>query len=179
MSIINKIIYNFENNNKLYIGEKVTMSEHMLQTAMLAEKNNSSNSLVCACLLHDYGHFIVDDPDMMVSKSIDANHELIGYDYLKNYFTSAVTEPIKLHVDAKRFLCRDKSYYNQLSTASKTSLKLQGNPMNDEEAKNFQKLKYFNDAIEVRKYDDGGKDPNIKIKNIGDFKELLNSQLIT
>ena len=63
MSIINKIIYNFENNNKLYIGEKVTMSEHMLQTAMLAEKSNSSNSLVCACLLHDYGHFIVDDPD--------------------------------------------------------------------------------------------------------------------
>ena len=59
MNIVNKIISNFKTNNKLYIGEKVTMSEHMIQTAMLAEENNSSKYLICACLLHDYGHFIV------------------------------------------------------------------------------------------------------------------------
>ena len=79
MNVVNKIIDNFKNNKKLYIGEKVTMSEHMIQTAMLAEENNSSKSLICACLLHDYGHFIVDDPDLLVSKELDGKHEELGF----------------------------------------------------------------------------------------------------
>ena len=86
MNIVDKIVKNFNTNKKLYIGEKVTMSEHMIQTAMLAEENNSSKSLVCASLLHDYGHFIVDDPDLLVSKSLDGKHEDLGYEFLKNYY---------------------------------------------------------------------------------------------
>ena len=178
MNIVNKIISNFKNNKKLYIGEKVTMSEHMIQTAMLAEENNSSKSLVCASLLHDYGHFIVDDPDLLVSKLLDGKHEDLGFDFLKNYFVQEVTEPIKLHVLAKRYLCRNDSYYNLLSEASKISLKLQGGIMNDDEAKKFSSLKFCNDAIEVRKYDDDGKIPNVKIKNIEDYRDLISSQLI-
>ena len=178
MNIVNKIISNFKNNKKLYIGEKVTMSEHMIQTAMLAEENNSSKSLVCACLLHDYGHFIVDDPDLLVSKLLDGKHENLGFDFLKNYFVPEVTEPIKLHVLAKRYLCRKKSYYNLLSEASKISLKLQGGIMNDDEAKKFTSLNFFEDAIKVRKYDDDGKVPNIKIKKIEDYGDLISSQLI-
>ena len=178
MNIVNKIISNFKNNKKLYIGEKVTMSEHMIQTAMLAEENNSSKSLVCACLLHDYGHFIVDDPDLLVSNSLDGKHEDLGFDFLKNYFVQEVTEPIKLHVLAKRYLCRDNSYYNLLSEASKISLKIQGGIMNDDEAKRFSSLKFYNDAIKVRKYDDDGKIPNVKIKNIEDYRDLIYSQLI-
>ncbi len=178
MNIVNKIISNFKNNKKLYIGEKVTMSEHMIQTAMLAEENNSSKSLVCACLLHDYGHFIVDDPDLLVSKSLDGKHEDLGFDFLKNYFVQEVTEPVKLHVLAKRYLSRNDSYYNLLSEASKISLKLQGGIMNDYEAKKFSSLKFYNDAIKVRKYDDDGKIPNVKIKNIEDYRDLISSQLI-
>ena len=178
MNIVNKIISNFKNNKKLYIGEKVTMSEHMIQTAMLAEENNSSKSLVCACLLHDYGHFIVDDPDLLVSNLLDGKHEDLGFDFLKNYFVQEVTEPIKLHVLAKRYLCRNNSYYNLLSEASKISLKLQGGIMNDDEAKRFSSLKFYNDAIKVRKYDDDGKIPNVKIKNIEDYRDLIYSQLI-
>ena len=63
MNIIYKIISNFINNKSLYIGEKVTISEHMIQSAMIAEKAKSSKSLICSCLLHDYGHFILEDPD--------------------------------------------------------------------------------------------------------------------
>ena len=179
MNIVNKIISNFKNSKKLYIGEKVTMSEHMIQTAMLAEENNSSKSLVCACLLHDYGHFIVDDPDLLVSKSLDGKHEDLGFDFLKNYFVQEVTEPIKLHVLAKRYLCRNDSYYNLLSEASKISLKLQGGIMNDDEAKDFSSLKFYNEAIKVRKYDDDGKIPNVKIKDIEDYRDLISSQLIS
>ena len=151
----------------------------MIQTAMLAEENNSSKSLVCACLLHDYGHFIVDDPDLLVSKLLDGKHENLGFDFLKNYFVPEVTEPIKLHVLAKRYLCRNDSYYNLLSEASKISLKLQGGIMNDDEAKKFSSLKFYNEAIKVRKYDDDGKIPNVKIKNIEDYRDLISSQLIS
>ena len=178
MYIVDKIINKYQTNNSLYIGEKVTITEHMVQTAMLAEQNHSSNSLICACLLHDYGHFIIEDPDHLVSKSIDGKHEDIAFNFLKNYFKPEVFEPIKLHVQAKRYLCRNKSYWSSLSEASKVSLKLQGGVMNDKEAKKFISLKFHGDAILLRKYDDNGKIPNIKMKTIEDYRNLINSQLI-
>ena len=178
MNIVDKIVKNFNTNKKLYIGEKVTMSEHMIQTAMLAEENNSSKSLVCASLLHDYGHFIVDDPELFVSKSQDAKHEDLGFDFLKNYFVPEVSQPIKLHVLAKRYLCRNNAYYNILSDASKISLKIQGGIMSDVEAQKFTSSKFFNDAIMLRKFDDDGKIPNIKMKKIEDYKKLISSQLL-
>ena len=178
MHIIDKIINKYQTNNSLYIGEKVTITEHMAQTAMLAEQNHSSESLICACLLHDYGHFILEDPDRLVSKSIDGKHENIGFNFLKNYFKPEVFEPIRLHVQAKRYLCRNKSYWNILSEASKVSLKLQGGVMNDKEAKKFISLKFHDDAILLRKYDDDGKILNIKMKTIEDYRNLINSQLI-
>ena len=176
--IVDKIINNYQTKKKFYIGEKVTISDHMIQTAMLAEKNRSSKSLICACLLHDYGHFIIEDPDLLVSKSIDGKHENVGFDFLKDYFKPEVIEPIKLHVQAKRYLCRNKSYYELLSDPSKISLELQGGIMKDEEVKNFIRSKFCKDAITLRKYDDEGKMPNIKTKKIEDYRNLINSQLI-
>ena len=84
MNIIDKIISNFINNKSLYIGEKVTMTEHMIQTAMLAEKNNCSSSLICASLLHDYGHFILDDPDKLVNQKKMESMRILLIDILKN-----------------------------------------------------------------------------------------------
>ena len=178
MHIVDKIINKYQTNNSLYIGEKVTITEHMIQTAMLAEQNHSPESLICACLLHDYGHFVIEEPDLLVLKSLDGKHENVGFDFLKDYFKPEVTEPIKLHVQAKRYLCRNKSYWNTLSEASKVSLKLQGGIMNDNEAKKFVSLKFHEDAILLRKYDDEGKIPNIKMKKIEDYRNLINSQLI-
>ena len=110
------------------------MSEHMLQSAMIAEKAKSSSSLVCASLLHDYGHFIIDDPDELVKNDKDGYHESIGYEYLKSFFKKEIVEPIKYHVLAKRYLARDKKYYKHLSDASKISLKLQGGILNKKES---------------------------------------------
>ncbi len=122
MNIINQIISSYSNNKSLYIGEKVTIAEHMIQTAMLAEKTNCSSNLVCSSLLHDYGHFILENPDDLVSKEKDGKHESVGYEFLKKYFIKDVVEPIKYHVKAKRYLTRDKKYYQILSEASKVSL---------------------------------------------------------
>ena len=178
MHILDKIISNFKNNKSLYIGEKITMSEHMIQTAMLAEKAKSNEYLVCSCLLHDYGHFIIENPDELVKNNKDGNHESIGYEYLKNFFKEETVELIKYHVLAKRYLARNKKYYNHLSDASKISLKLQGGILNKKESNEFEKMAYFKNAIKVRKFDELAKKINVKIKSIDEYKDLLNSQLL-
>ena len=180
MNIIDKIISNFINNKSLYIGEKVTISEHMIQSAMIAENTiKSSNNLVCACLLHDYGHFILEDPDELVNqKELDGKHEDIGYEYLRKFFKKEVVEPIKYHVLAKRYLARDKKYFNSLSDASKISLKLQGGVLNKNESKEFEKKDFFKQSIKLRKFDEVAKRTDIKMKSIIEYKDLLNSQLL-
>jgi len=178
MNIIDQIISNYLNNKSLYIGEKVTMSEHMIQTAMLAEKNNSTSNLVCSSLLHDYGHFILENPDDLVAKDKDGKHEDVGYEFLVKYFLEDVLGPIKYHVKAKKYLAREKKYYELLSEASKVSLKLQGGIMSNEEAKKFEKNKFFENSIKLRKFDEIAKESGLKIKSINDYKNLLTSKLI-
>ena len=178
MNIIDKIISNFINNTTLYIGEKVTISEHMIQSAMIAEKSKSSSSLICSCLLHDYGHFILEDPDELVKKKIDGKHEDIGYEYLQKFFNKKVVEPIKYHVLAKRYLAKKEKYFNSLSDASKVSLKLQGGVLNTKESKEFEKKDFFKHSIKLRKFDEVAKRTDIKMKSIIEYKDLLSSQLI-
>ena len=178
MNIINQIISSYLNNKSLYIGEKVTISEHMIQTAMLAEKNNSSNNLICASLLHDYGHFILENPNNLISIGKDGKHEDVGYEFLKKYFVKDVLGPIKYHVKAKRYLARDKKYYQLLSEASKVSLKLQGGIMNNKEAIEFESNNFFENSIKLRKFDEHAKKVDIKIKSINEYKYLLTSKLI-
>ena len=178
MKIIDKIISNFINNKTLYIGEKITISEHMIQSAMIAEKAKSPNSLICSCLLHDYGHFILENPDELVRKKVDGKHEYIGYEYLKKFFSKGVVEPIKYHVLAKRYLARDKKYFNSLSDASKISLKLQSGVLDTKESKEFEKKYFFKNSIKLRKFDEVAKKTDVKMKSIIEYKDLLSSQLI-
>ena len=154
------------------------MSEHMIQTAMLAEKTNCSSNLVCSSLLHDYGHFILENPDDLVAKDKDGKHEDVGYDFLEKYFLADVLGPIKYHVKAKKYLAREKKYYELLSEASKVSLKLQGGVMSNEEAKKFESNKFFENSIKLRKFDEIAKESGLKIKSINDYKNLLTSKLI-
>ena len=178
MHILDKIISNFKNNKSLYIGENLTISDHMIQSAMLAEKAKCNDSLVCSCLLHDYGHFIIENPDNLVKNNEDGEHESIGYEYLKTFFNKEIVEPIKYHVLAKRYLTRDKKYFNFLSEASKISLKLQGGVLSDKESKKFEKKEYFKNSVLVRKFDEAAKKTNIKMKLIDIYKSLLKSKLI-
>ena len=178
MHILDKIISNFKNSISLYIGEKITMSEHMIQSAMLAEKAKSKDDLVCSCLLHDYGHFITENPDKLVENEKDGEHESIGYEYLKTFFNKEIVEPIKYHVLAKRYLARDKKYFNFLSEASKISLKLQGGILSDKESKEFEKKDYFKNSVLVRKFDEAAKKTAVKTKSIDEYKSLLSSKLI-
>ena len=178
MSIVDQIIFSYSNNKSLYIGEKITITEHMIQTAMLAEKNNCSSSLICSSLLHDYGHFILENPDDLVNKEKDGKHEDVGYKFLKKYFVKDVVGPIKYHVKAKRYLARDEKYYQILSEASKISLKLQGGIMDEKEANEFKNNEFFESSIKLRKFDEGAKKILPKIKSIKEYKNLLVSKLL-
>tara|TARA_B100002052_G_scaffold181491_1_gene165284 strand:- start:818 stop:1354 length:537 start_codon:yes stop_codon:yes gene_type:complete len=178
MHILDKILSNFKNNKSLYIGEKLTIPEHMIQSAMLAEKSKSKDDIVCSCLLHDYGHFLIENPDNLVKIKKDGEHENIGYEYLKKFFKKEVVEPIRYHVLAKRYLARNKKYFNFLSEASKISLKLQGGLLSDKESREFKKKKYFKNSILVRKFDEAAKKTNIKMKSIDSYLSLLKSKLL-
>ena len=114
----------------------------------------------------------------MVKKKLDGKHEEIGYEYLKKFFKQDVVEPIKYHVKAKRYLARSKKYYNQLSKASKISLELQGGILNKKESKDFEKNKFFIDAVKLRKFDESAKKICINMKNIDEYKNILISNLL-
>ena len=133
------------------------MSEHMIQSAMLAEKSKCDDDLICSCLLHDYGHFLIDNPYELVKNKLDGGHELIGYEYLKKFFKKQIVEPIKYHVLAKRYLARNKTYFEKLSKASKVSLELQGGILNDKHTESLKSKSYFKSSILLRKFDEAPK----------------------
>src|SRR5215472_1943672 len=121
-----------------YLGEAVTQAEHMLQAAHLAELAGATDALVAAALLHDVGHFtgIVSGHDLM--RGADNRHSYAGADWLAQWFGPEVTEPVRLHVDAKRYLCAaEPGYAETLSPASVYTLGVQGGPMTGAEAAAF------------------------------------------
>ena len=102
----------------------------MLQTAAAAAADDASDDLIVAALLHDYGHLIHDGDVDAAERGVDTEHEEVARRFLGAYFPASVVEPVRLHVDAKRYLCAvDASYRKRLSPASQLSLELQGGPM--------------------------------------------------
>jgi len=127
-SIIDSILDLFaQRGAQEYTGEAVTMSQHMEQSAACAVADGAPDSLVIAALLHDIGHFVGDHPIEALENGIDNTHEEVGASYLEPYFPASVTEPIRLHVAAKRYLCAtNDEYFGRLSDASVNSLMVQG-----------------------------------------------------
>lgn len=162
-----------------YMGEAVSMAQHMEQTAACALADNAPDSLVIAALLHDIGHFIGDHPIEALENGIDNLHEDAGADYLRPYFPPAITEPIRLHVAAKRYLCAtDNEYFGRLSDASVNSLGVQGGPMSAEEVARFEANPYHRDAVKLRLYDDDGKVLGLDINPVTDYRATLEAQLL-
>ena len=155
-------------------GEEVTMQQHCLQSATFAQQEGQSDTMIVACLLHDYGHLVHDLGDDIADKGVDAHHEVLGARELNQWFGDEVVEPGRLHVDAKRYLCAvDQKYFDELSDASRLSLELQGGPMNDEEVETFRQNPYFEDAVTLRRYDDLGKQVDMQTPSLEDFREML------
>ncbi|MDJ0594797.1 MAG: HD domain-containing protein [Pleurocapsa sp. MO_226.B13] len=141
--------------NEQYGMEAVSQLEHALQCAILAEQANATPELIIASLLHDFGHLVHNLGEDAAEKGIDDRHEYRALGYLNKIFSPAVTEPIRMHVNAKRYLCAvDDNYWDSLSPASKTSLELQGGIYSQIEAREFISQPYAKDAVKLRIWDD-------------------------
>ena len=133
----------------------INQIEHALQAAWLAEKAGDPPSLITAALLHDIGHMVHDLGENPAAEGIDDKHEDVGTAYLADRFGPEVTEPVRLHVAAKRYLCgKEADYFAKLSSDSVLSLSLQGGPMSADELAGFEGLPYWQDAVKLRRYDD-------------------------
>jgi len=159
-----------------YMGEKVSMAQHMEQSAACASANGASDELVIASLLHDIGHFVGDFPIEALENGIDNLHENAGAHFLEPFYPASVTEPIRLHVAAKKYLCAvDENYMRCLSDASVNSLKVQGGPMSQPEIEEFESNPHYLAAVDVRRYDDNGKVAGLDISPVDSYRDNLES----
>lgn len=157
-----------------YLGEPVTMAEHMLQSAHFAEADAASDELVAAALLHDVGHFTSEFGTYSPDDTQDKHHDEAGAVVLAPFFPPVVTECARLHVSAKRYLCAtDPGYFARLSAASTHSLQLQGGPMSSAEVAEFERNPFFKEAVRVRLWDEAGKVADLKTRDIQDYVGLL------
>lgn len=164
--------------NTQYGQEVVSQLEHALQCATLAENDDRTLDLITACLLHDLGHLLHDLGEDVADRGLDDRHEYRAMPLLQTLFKSSVTEPIRLHVDAKRYLCAlDSTYWEALSPASKRSLELQGGIFSPDDAASFIAQPYAKDAVQLRIWDDRAKVANLPTPDLEHFTPILVSCL--
>ncbi len=141
-----------------YLGEPVTMAQHMLQGAHFAQQAGESETLIVATLLHDIGHFTSEFGTFTMADSHDRHHEEAGAKILEQFFPKLVTDCVRYHVAAKRYLCAtNPAYLDELSAASIHSLNLQGGPMTTGEVAEMEQNPNIKEIVQVRRYDDMGK----------------------
>jgi phosphonate degradation associated HDIG domain protein len=141
-----------------YSGEPVTQLEHALQSATLAEAEDESDAMVTAALLHDLGHLLHEFGDTPSARGIDDIHQYRALPFLRGTFGSEVLDAIRLHVDAKRYLCAMRDgYFAALSDDSKRSLGLQGGIFNEGQAEAFITQPGAANAVRLRLWDDSAK----------------------
>jgi len=154
----------------MYGGEAVTQLEHALQCAFLAEQADSPPELVAAALLHDLGHLLAKP----AASGADDIHQFVALPFLRGLFPASVLDPIRLHVDAKRYLCySDPGYWDALSPASKRSLEVQGGMFDAAGAQAFLRQPHAEDAVLLRRFDDLAKTPGAGTPELSYYAAIL------
>src|SRR5450755_2569311 len=157
-----------------YFGEVLTQLDHALQAAHFAAADGAADELVVAALLHDVGHLLQATPDDLADWHTDARHEVEGATWLAKRFPREISEPVRLHVPAKRYLCAtDPAYRAVLSEASIVTLKLQGGPMSAAQVAQFEMEPFHTQALQVRRCDDRGKMAGLKVRGLADYRLLV------
>ncbi|RVU31587.1 HD domain-containing protein [Neptunomonas marina] len=169
-NVIDEIVAIYAEHGEKTYGEGISQTEHAVQCAQLAVLAQQPPEMVTAALLHDIGHLI----DEIHPQHGNFKHDKAGADYLQDLFPPAVTEPIRLHAQAKRYLCTmEQGYLETLSEASRYSLKYQGGLMTDEELDAFEDEPFFTESLQLRYWDDQGKDPELAAIPFSQFKDQM------
>jgi gamma-butyrobetaine dioxygenase len=173
--VVDEIAGLFARRGQEHYGEDITQLEHALQTAALARHAGSPPALVAAALLHDLGHLIDGADDWGEG---DLRHDRTGAAWLAQHFGPEVTQPVRLHVSAKRYLCAaEPGYFATLSDASVRSLGHQGGPMTAGQAAAFRGEPGFAQGVALRRWDDGGKVEGLEVPDLEHYRALL-AQLV-
>lgn len=139
----------------------VNQLQHAIQAATLAERAAEQPAMIVAALLHDVGHMLHGHGENAAASGVDDRHEEEGATWLAARFAPAVSEPVRLHVAAKRYLVStDESYFQRLSDDSIRSLELQGGPMKADDVQAFLSRPFAQDAIRLRRIDERAKNPH-------------------
>jgi len=174
MSTMDEIRTAFAKRGHEGYGEGVSQLEHALQCAVFAERAGASEPLIVATLLHDIGHMLHDLPEDVADSGIDTQHESLGSAWLSQHFGPEVSEPVRLHVAAKRYLsASEPGYFDRLSDASKLSLRLQGGPMSAQEQAELGAERFFSEAVALRRWDDEGKIVGMETPDLGHFEPMI------
>jgi phosphonate degradation associated HDIG domain protein len=175
MNITDEIIEIFSKRGAdEYFGESVSITEHALQAAYFAQVAGAPESLIVAALLHDIGHLVEEVPSDLADWTVDAHHERVGGAWLARRFRPEVSEPVRLHVPAKRYLlATDAGYFAKLSPASVVTLQLQGGAMAAHEIVQFETEHFYKDAVRVRQWDDQGKVAALKTPGLADYRAMI------
>jgi phosphonate degradation associated HDIG domain protein len=148
----------------------INQRQHALQSAWLAERQGCAESLIVAGLLHDIGHMVHDLGESPAEDGVDDQHEQLGYEFLAGMFGPEVTEPVRLHVAAKRYLCATEAdYFAKLSKDSVLSLSLQGGPMSPAEVAAFDALPEAAAAVQLRRIDEQAKVKGLETPTVDHF----------
>lgn len=157
-----------------YLGEPVTMAQHMLQGATIAEQNGLPEEIIVGALLHDIGHFTSEFGTYHPDDTEDRHHEDAGEAVLAPFFPPVITDCVKYHVAAKRYLCATKpEYFARLSPASVHTLELQGGPMSAEEVAEFEANPNLKEIVQVRYLDEAGKCADMETPSFDHFAPMV------
>lgn len=158
----------------------VNQQQHALQAATMAEQDGASPQRIVAALLHDVGHMIHALGEEPAANGVDDAHEKLAAAWLGEFFCPEVVEPVRLHVEAKRYLCAtESSYAGKLGRDSVRSLALQGGPMTAVETTRFECLPFHQEAIRLRRIDDQAKNPTAVTMPVEHFLQYLELTLLS
>jgi len=177
MGVADEIFGMFERRGATaYFGEGVSTTQHALQTAHFVSQAGAQPALVLAGLLHDIGHLLEDVPEHIADWHGDLRHEQVGAAWLAQRLPPSVSEPVRLHVRAKRYLCAtDLGYRDSLSEASLRTLQLQGGPLSSRAAAEFEAEPFHRDALLLRRSDDHGKVVGLEVPALDAYRGLIES----
>lgn len=169
-----------ERGNLPYGNEAVSQLDHALQCATLATAAGQPPEMIAACLLHDLGHLLHNFDVDATERGIDDRHELRAIPCLQALFSLAVLEPIRLHVQAKRYLCAvDRNYWSTLSDGSKDTLQWQGGIFSEVAAHAFMSQPYAEEAVRLRLWDDQAKVVGLETPELVYFAPMLEACLLS
>ena len=157
----------------MYAGEPVTQTEHALQTAWQAQQNGAkraSDYRGPACTTWATCCTIW-------AKTAPTRESTIGMKRSGPSGWPAILVP----TSSNRFVCMSRPsaiaarstrrITPRLSDASRLSLKLQGGPFTETQARHFEQHPYFQDAVRLRLWDEAAKIPNLETPPLQQFLE--------